>query len=237
MDNPPIQDGDLDRATDREYAAVSVPAVFSVALAALGVVAFLAAVLVAVPALAAVLGLVALRRIRRSRGVLTGTRLASAGLALGLALTLAAGGYHGWQWYDEHRTLTSLQTRTHAIMDQIMDRRWAEVWDQVPTDSNQQPLGLDRFRRGMTALFAGAGEAGDRELRALQILPTERGELVAVAEVRVRFENRTLDFNVWFQPDDAGRWRFMGVGARETFASASRHGGPAAPSVPGAFSR
>ncbi|MFO8012183.1 MAG: hypothetical protein R6X20_02645 [Phycisphaerae bacterium] len=237
MDDPPIEDADLDRATDREYAAVSVLAVLGVALAALGVLAFLAPPLVAVPALAAVLGLAALRRIRRSRGVLTGTRLAATGLALGAGLTLAAGGYHAWDWYAEYRTLTSLQDRTREIMDRIVAREWAEAFAQVPPGSPQHKGGLDLFRRRLTGLFAGAGDPVGRELRALQFLRTERDEPVAMAEVRLRLEQRTLDFHVWFQPDAEGRWRFVGIGGRETFESASRRGGPAAPPLPGPFAR
>jgi hypothetical protein len=237
MDDPPIEDTDLDRATDREYAAISVLAVLSVALAALGVLAFLAPPLVAVPALAAVLGLAAVRQIRRSRGVLTGLRLATAGLALGAGLTLASGGHHAWDWYGEYRTLTSLQSRTHEIIDQIVEREWAEVFARVPPDSSQHRGGLDLFRRRLTGLFAGAGDPAGRELRALQFLRTERDEAVALAEVRLRFEQRTLDFHVWFQPDAEGRWRFVGIGGRETFESASRRGGPAAPPLPGPFSR
>lgn len=237
MDDPPIQDGDLDRATDREYAAICVPAVLAVGLGALGVVAFLAPPLVAVPLLAAVLGLAGLRRIRRSRGVLTGRRLALAGLALGVGLTLAAGGYHGWTWYEQYRTLRSLEADTHGVMDRIVAREWTEVFERIPPDSPQQRGGLDLFRRRLTGLFAGAGEPADRELRALQVLRTERDEAVAMAEVRLRLEERTLDFNLWYQPDATGRWQFVGISGRETFESVSRRGGrPPAP-LPGPFSR
>jgi hypothetical protein len=237
MDDPRIEDADLDRATDREYAAISVLAVLGVVLAALGVLAFLAPPLVAVPALAAGLGLTAFRRIRRSRGVLTGARLALAGLALGGGLTLAAGGYHAWDWYSEYRTLKSLQTRTHAVMDQVVAREWAEVYEQIAPDSPQQKLGLDRFRRRLTGLFAGAGKPEDRQLRALQYLALERGEPVAMAEVRLRLEQRTLDFSVWYRPDETGRWQFMGIGGWETFESVSRRGGPPVPPLPGPWSR
>ncbi len=237
MDQPPIQDGDLDRATDREYAAISVPAVLAVGLAAVGVVAFLAPPLVAVPLLAAVMGLAALRRIRRSRGVLTGRRLALAGLTLGTGLTLAAGGYHGWTWYDEYRTLRSLAADTHAVMDRIVAREWTEVFKRIPPGTPQHKGGPDLFRRRLTGLFTGAGEPVDRQLRALQVLQTERDEAVAMAEVRLRLEQRTLDFNLWYQPDATGRWRFVGISGRETFESVSRRGGrPPAP-LPGPFSR
>ena len=237
MAEPPIKDADLDRATDREYAAVSVLAVLGVVLAALGVSAFLAPPLVVVPTLAAGLSVAALRRIRRSRGVLTGTRLAVTGLALGAGLALAAGGYHAWNWYGEYRTLKSLQARTHAITDQIVAREYAEVFEQIPAGSPQHKAGLNLFRARLTGLFTGAGDPVGHELRALQILRTEREEAVAMAEVRLRLEQRTLEFNLWYQPDEAGRWRFVGVSGRETFESASRRGGPPPPPLPGPFSR
>jgi len=231
------KDADLDRATDREYAAVSVLAVVAVMLAALGVSALLAPPLVAVPVLAAVLGLAALRRIRRSRGVLTGRRLAMTALAVGAGLVLAAGGYHGWQWYGKYRTLTSLQAQTHTVMDRIAAREWTEAFEQISPESPQRKAGIDPFRQRLTGLFAGAGEPVGRKLRALQILRTEREEAVAMAEVRLRLQKRTLDFNLWYQPDGAGGWRFVGMGGRETFESASRRGGSPPPPLPGPFSR
>jgi len=237
MDEHPIEEADLDRATDREYAAVSVPAVVGVGLAALSVVAFLNEFLVAVPVLAVVVSLSALRRIRRSRGVLTGRRLALVGVVLAAGLTVAAVGYHAWQWYAEHRTLASLQARTRAITDQIVAREYAKVFAQISPESPQHEAGADLFCRRMTGLFAGAGDLVKRQLRALQILRTERAEAVAMAEVRLRLEQRTLDFHLWYQPDEGGRWRFVGVSGRETFESASRHGGPAAPPLRGPYSR
>jgi len=237
MDERPLDETDLDRAIDREYAAVSVLAILGVVLGALGVSAFLAPLLVAVPVLAAGLSLAALRRIRRSRGVLTGTRLAMTGLALGAGLALAAGGYHAWQWYGEHRTLASLKTRAHAIADQILARRWTEVFAQISPDSPQHEAGADLFRRRLTGLFAGAGDPVGRQLQALQILRTERKEAVAMAEVRLRLEQRTLDFYLWFQPDASGQWRFVGVSGRETFESASRRGSRPPPPLRGPFSR
>jgi hypothetical protein len=237
MTEPPIDEADLDRATDREYAAVSVPAVLGVVFAALGVVAFLAAPLVSVPILAAVLSAVALRRIRRSRGVLTGRRLALAGLALGLGLTLLAGGYHAWTWYGEYQTLETLKRRTHEVGDDLVARNYGTVFDRMPDGSPQRERGLDAFRAHLTRLFAGAGDPVGRSLRSLQILRTDRGEAIAAAELRLDLTQRTLEFQLWFRPDEEGRWQFIGVGGRETLESASRRGADPVAPMPGPYLR
>jgi len=247
MTEPPTQpvpaadeadlESELDRATDREYAAVSTHAVLGVAAAALGVVAFLAEPLVVVPLVATILSAWGLRRIRRSRGVLTGRRLALAGLGLGLALALGAGGYHAWRWFHLWRTLTALEAEAGAIVDEVAARRWVALFDRIAPDSPQRRMGADRFRERLVGLLAGAGEVQERLLRSLQVLRTERGEAVALADLVLRTEHRELEFQIWFQPDAEGRWRFIGLGARETFASAARRGTPPPRPLPGPFQR
>ncbi len=237
MAERPSKDADLDRAIDAEYAAVSTPAVLGAVCGTLGVTAFLAPPLVAVPVLAIALSLVALRRIRRSRGVLTGGRLALVGLLLGIGLTLGAGGYHAWSWYKTYPTLEPLRRRTHAIMDEITGRRWQEAFERITPQSPQRQAGFDLFRDRLTGLFAGAGDPVQRDLRALQIFQVETGERVAMAQVWLHLEHRTLEFNLSFQADEEGNWQFVGVAGRETFESTSIRGRPEPPRLRGPFER
>ena len=237
MTECPIEDAELDRATDPEYAAVSVTAVLGVVLGALSVVAFLVWPLVAVPVLATAVSLAARRRIRRSHGVLTGRRLALAGLVLGLGLTAASAGYHGWQWYGQHRTLHALRDWTDRLLDQGVAGKYEEVFEQMPAGTPQRKGGIDLFRRRLDGLFAGAGAVRDRRLRSLQILQAEGGLTVALAEVRLALEQRELQFQVWFQPDAEGRWQFVGLGGRETFASALERDTPGPQPLLGPFER
>ena len=237
MTESPIPDAELDRATDPEYAAVSVTAVLGVVLAALSVVAFLARPLVAVPVLATVVSLAARRRIRRSHGVLTGRHLALAGLALGIGLTAASAGYHGWQWYDQQRTLHALREWADGIMDQVVAGKYKEVFDAMPADSPQRKAGFDLFRQRLGGLFAGAGAVRDRRLRSLQVLHAEGGLTVALAEVRLALRERELQFQVWFQPDAQGRWQFVGLGGRETLRSELERGTAGPEPLRGPFER
>jgi len=237
MTEPPVPESELDRATDTEYAAVCVLAVLGVVFGALSVLAFLAEPLVAIPILATVLSAVSLRRIRRSRGVLTGARLAVAGLVLGPGLALAAGGFHGWQWYSQYRTLRTIERRAHALTDQVLARQYREVFEQISDDSPQRRMGFNLFQKCLIGLVAGAGDPAKRELRLLQKLQTDRGRAIALADMWVRMEHRTLEFSLWFAPDEEGRWQFIGIGGRETFESASRRGSGQPPPLPGPFKR
>jgi len=236
MTQPPIQDAELDRATDPEYAAVSVTAVLGVILAVLSVVAFLVWPLVVVPVLAVGVSLLARQRIRRSHGVLTGRRLALGGLALGLGMLVASGGYHGWRWLDERRSLGMLNVWANALMDQVLAKRYKDVFDQMPPDTPQRKQGFDFFRDRLNGLFADAGAVRGCRLRSLQLLKSE-GKAVALAEVDLSLEQRVLRFQLWFQPDAEGRWQFVGLGGRETLQSELNRGTPGPPPLFGPYER
>jgi len=237
MTESPVPESELDRATDVEYAAISVPAVLGVVFGALSVLAFLAEPLVAIPILGAVLSAVGLRRIRRSRGVLTGTRLAVAGLVLGVGVTLAAGGYHGWRHYSQYRTLKAIEQRARSITTEILDREYRAVFDRIAEDSPQRRAGFDLFRERLVGLVGGAGDLVEQEMRLLQQLQTDRGQTIALANMVIRMEHRTLEADLWFTPNEEGQWEFIGMSARETFESASRRGGAPPPALHGPFKR
>jgi len=237
MTDPPIRDSELDLATDPQYAAVSVTAVLGVALAVLSVVAFYVWPLVAVPVVAAGISLVGWRRIRRSHGALTGRRLALGGLALGLGIAAASGGYHAWLWYDEHRSLRTLNQWAETLMDQVLAKKYKDVFEQMPPESPQRKADFALFRDRLQGLFADAGAVRDRRLRALQILKTEDGVTVAMAEIRLTLEQRELQFRLWFQPGPDGRWQFVGMGGRETFRTAMEHDTPGPAPLLGPYER
>ncbi|HUU11872.1 MAG TPA: hypothetical protein VM431_15210 [Phycisphaerae bacterium] len=234
----PIIDSDFDRATDPEYAAICPMAVVGLILGVLGVTALVAAPLVAVPVAAVVLSLVSLRRIGRSRGVLAGRKLALAGLALGIATAVLGGGYHGHAWLSERLTLRHLKTQALETIDDILADRYEKVFEKLPEKSDQRRAGLDAFRKGLSLLLEGAGDLVDRDLLSLQILSTDRGDIVAPAGMRVRLERRILEVNLWFRLREDGQWHLEGIGGQETFESVSTYApkqGP--PAVPGPYER
>lgn len=217
-----IPEVELDRATDPQYAAVSTAAVLGVVIGALGVTAMLAAALLAVPALAILVSLLAWRQIRRSRGVLVGHRLALAGLLLG-ALTAALGaGYHGLAWYHEHQMLLGLQGRAVEVVDEMLADHYEQVFEQLPEDFRRAQQSAEAFRRRMAPLFQGAGDFVRRDLQSLQIVPTERGDTLAPAEVRVLFQRRILSVTAVFRQKEDGQWELYGVGGEESFESLTR---------------
>jgi len=122
-------------------------------------------------------------------------------------------------------------------MDEIADGDWKDAFDRISPESPQRKAGLDLFRDRLTGLFAGAGKPVERQLRALQIFRVETGEQVAMAQVWLRLEHRTLEFNLSFQMDREGNWQFVGLGGRETFESTSIRGQPAPPPLRGPFER
>jgi hypothetical protein len=225
-----LRDGELDRATDMEYASVSTLAVLALVAGLAGVVAFWAPPLVGVPVLAAVLGGAALRQIGRSAGVLAGRKPAMAGLMLGVGLALAAGVYHGLAWWNETSTLGTLKARALAVTDDLAAGRYDEVFNQFPEDFRrgvqQSP---EEFRRRVGPLFEGAGPVVSRRLDSLLPLEAEGGVAVSPAEMTVEFEKRTLALSVWFQRRPSGEWDLVGIGGQETIESMTRHEGAPAP--------
>jgi len=218
-------DSELDRATDPEYAAVSSGAVVGLVISALGVSAFLTEAFVPAPAVGLVVSLAALRGIRRSRGVLTGRRLALAGAILGAALTVVAGGFHLIRWRQERQVLEDLEATACHIVDELVAGRYEEVYDMIPENFRErQAASPARFRTAMERLFRGGGKTLGRRLSALRIIPTEQGDLVAPAEMRVEMENRILQIQVLLGRSAEKRWELIAVGGAPTFESMMKFG-------------
>jgi len=233
------KDGDLDRATDPEYAAVSTMAVIGLVAGVLGLAAVLAAPLVALPLAGFILSVMARRKIRRSEGVLTGLGITTAGILLGAAVTLAASAYHGYTSYGQHRILSDLEGRAYAVTDDLLAGRYDKVYERMPEDfRRQQAAGAQEFRSRFLPLFEGAGDFVQRSLMNLQRVPTDKGEVVAPAEVRVDFQRRSLDLTVWFRQKPQGDWELVGVGGQETFESQVKFPSEKPPViVPGPYQR
>lgn len=234
----PVSEAELDRATDPEYAAVSTAAVVGVIFGVLGFSAFVAAPFVGLSVLGAVLGIAALRKIRRSRGVLVGRKLAIAAISLGAATAALGGGYHAAVWLDARQTLQDLERRALDVTDALVAGRYDDVFAQLPEDFRRREKGPEEFRRRFVPLFEGAGKLVGHKLLSLQILATEKGETVAPADVRVELEQRVLELNLWFRLDDDGAWHLVGIGGQETLESAARHHPEKAPTaIPGPYQR
>ena len=218
------KDGQLDRATDPEYAAISTLAVVGLVLGILGLTAFLALPLAAVPAIGCGVSLLARRKIGQSRGVLAGGRLAAAGILIGASLAVLGAGYHAKVWWNERQILNELQGRAMETVDDLLAGRFDQAFERIAPDSPQRKAGAEMFRKGMTLLLGDAGKVIRRDLIALPMLPTESGALVAPADVRVDLERRIVEITVWFRPTERGTWEVAGIGGQETFESAVKYG-------------
>ncbi|HUU91081.1 MAG TPA: hypothetical protein VM238_07710 [Phycisphaerae bacterium] len=234
----PITNDQLDRATDPEYAAVYPLAVVALIVAALGGAAFLAPPLVVVPVAATVMGLAAVRKIRKSQGVLAGRKLALAAVVVGIVIAAAGGTVHLIVWLNEQRTLDDLKTQAAETIDDVLAGRYETVFARLPDDSPQRKAGPEAFRNALSRLFEGGGNLVRRDLMSLQILPTERGVLVAPADMRVTLEARILQVTLWFRLDENGGWRLVGIGGQETLESIAKYGDDnTPPDVPAPYER
>jgi len=221
------RDGGLDRATDPEYAAVSTKAVLALVLSLAGAGAFLAAPMLVLAMMGLVLGLAALRQIRRSEGVLAGRGIALGGVAVGAAILVAATAHHASVWLGEHRMLSALESRSYEIADDLIADRYAEVYAMMPEKfRGQAGTGPEQFRARMAPLLGGAGSVLRRSLVSLQVLQTEDGQTLAPAEMRVELERRYLQFTIWFKQVPDGQWELVGVAGAETFESLGKFGAP-----------
>jgi len=220
--NPELLDGKLDRATDAEYAAVSTSAVFALIFSLAGPAAFLAVPLIALPVLGLALGIAADRKIRRSRGVVTGRRIALAAIAIGAILSVAAAAHHSIAWFRERQVLTGLETRAYAIADDVLNERYDKVYGMIPEEFRKRQGTRGQFQARLGASFRGGGALVSRSLMSLQILPPNPdGTVIAPAELRVELERRELDVTIWFKESD-GKWDLVGVAAQETLDSLAK---------------
>ena len=252
-----LKDGTLDRATDPEYAAVNPLAVVGLIVGLLGAAAY-AALLARnfvsketvwayqvippaglIPLVGFLLSLMAWRRIRQSEGVQSGRRIAVAGIVAGAAVTLIFCGIEAYGWREESRTLSALDARSYEIIDGMAAGRYDEVYAMIPADwRRRQAAGAQQFREQFRGLFEGAGPLVKRQLRSLQVVLTTDAQAIAPAEMRIDFQNRSLDVSIWFHRTAGGSWEVVGLGGSETFESQMRHPTDSATlSIPAPFER
>jgi len=228
--SPPPTDRLLDRATDSEYAAVSILAIAGLVLSLGGLIAVLlpAEVLVAVPAVGMITSLSALVRIARSRGVLTGRRIAWMGIVLGAVLFLLSGTAHVLRWRQQASTLAQLKTDTLAVVQGLETARYEDVAPYLaPAARDILPQIVDDLRRRFTPLWEGAGNVTGQRLLSLQLQAVENGDVAAEARVHVECEHRILEITVgWYQPQSTGTtaWFLHHADGQETFESIRKFG-------------
>jgi hypothetical protein len=232
-----LLDGQLDRATDPEYAAVSLMAVGGLALGVLGALAYWVAPFLALSAMGVVVSLLALRKIRRSEGVLTGRWVAVAGAAIGAIVTVAGAAYHLTTFVQEHRMLTALEVRAFEVVDNLAADRYEQVYKMMPEEFRvRQASGPQQFRDRIYPLFKGAGAVEKRGLTSLRVLHASDGATVAPASIRVELERRLLDMTIWFKENGDGQWELVGVGGVEPMESPLKFRSEEAPiTVPGPY--
>jgi len=236
----------LDRATDPEYAAVSSAAAVGLVIAVLGVWPLLLisnnwveppssvpdlgvslAIFAAAPLAGLVIGLLAYRQIRRSHGVLTGRRLALAGVAVGAALSLLWSGWLVYKWKENDRILRELEAAAYRITDDLIRGRYDDVYQRLPEEfRRRQPGGSRLFRARMAQLFEDAGAVTGRRLMSLRLVPTEQGAYVAPAEMRVDLERRILQITLTLGLETEGKWELVGFGGGPTFESMTKFDAP-----------
>jgi hypothetical protein len=222
----------LDRATDPEYAAVSIAAVVGLLFSVAGVTTLLlrAVFLLVVPAAGLVTSAVALRGIARSRGVLTGSGLAGAGILLGAALLLVAGAQHLLAWHQETRVLGRLQADTLDVVQEIESGDYEGILRRMPVELHDMgPKVLASLRARFGPLLAGAGKVTERRLLSLRPQTLENGDLVAQARLLIACERRIVEITVtWWRARDADpadpAWLLYNLGGEETFESVRKFG-------------
>ena len=220
-------DGQLDRAMDPDYAAISTQAVLGLVFSLLGALAILIPPLVVLPLLGLVLGLVALRKIRRSEGVLAGRGIAVAASILGGLALVGSTSYHLHAWLSGRRVLEDLSNRSIEITDDLTAGRYDKVYNMLPEEfRRQQGRGPEEFRASVAPALKDAGSVVRRFLLSLEFVPMEDGTVLAPARVRVELERRYVEVKLIFMESPRGTWDLVGVGAGETMDSAFKFAPP-----------
>jgi hypothetical protein len=218
---PPLPpDSPLDRAMDSEYAAISTLAVLGLVFAVLGALSLVALPLMVLPALGLVLGLLAIRKIRRSEGILTGRGIALAASVLGALALAGSAAWHLQGWLSEQRAYEELSNLSYEITDDILAGRYEKVYNMIPEEfRRRQGRGPEDFRSHIAPLLADAGSVVRRTLMSLEIVTADDNAIVAPAKMRVELQRRYLEFQIVFKKSEAGAWELIGIGAGETMDS------------------
>jgi hypothetical protein len=229
----PPTDDELDRAIDPEYAAISTRAVLGLLASLAGITGLLAMPLVLLSVLGFFLGLLGLRQIRRSEGVVVGRPIALAAALLGAAVTLSITSYNGYYWLRDRAIYDEVKVQANAVTDEILAGRYEKVFMMMPEDfRRQQASGPEEFRKTIAPLFENAGKIVNRRLLSLHVVPTADTGLAVPAEVHIELERRYVDLTLVFVRNADGQWVVFGVGGAETFESMARFPPPPAPPAP-----
>jgi hypothetical protein len=217
-------ESELDRATDSEYAAVSVLAVVGLVFSAFGGVAIVVPVagfLVVLPATGLTLSLIALFRIRRSKGTLTGHWVAVVGVAVGGLFAFLSGGQQVLAWHQKATEERTLETATYEVADALANGEYARVLERIPSGERHAGGATVEFLRSRFApLFTGAGRVKERKLLSLEPKTMDTGERAAIGRVRIGLEHRAVLITVvWSNapsPGGApGTWQVVGAFGEE----------------------
>ena len=226
----PPADGELDRAIDPEYAAVSTRAVLGLLASLAGITGFLAMPLTLLAVLGFFLGLLGLRQIRRSEGVVVGRGIAMAAALLGAAVTLSITSYHGYYWLRDRAIYAEVTVQANAVTDEILAGHYEKVFMMMPEYfRRQQASGPEEFRKTIAPLFENAGKVVSRRLLSLHVVSTADAGLAVPAEVHIEFERRFVVLTIVFAKNPEGQWVVVGVGGAETYESMAKFPAPPAP--------
>ncbi|MCX5671175.1 MAG: DUF4190 domain-containing protein, partial [Planctomycetota bacterium] len=167
-EKPTLLDGQLDRAIDPQYAAISPSAVIGLALGVLGVMGLWILPLTVFSVIGLIVSALAARKIRRSEGVLTGRRIAKVGMLVGAVVTLGAVAYHGEAEWSEWRLLKNLEARTNEVVSDVLDGRYEAAYNRIAPAFRQRYGGsADGLRRELEPVFKGAGAVVKRTIVSL----------------------------------------------------------------------
>lgn len=221
-------ESEFDRATDSEYTAVSVLAVVGLVFSAFGGVAMVVPVvgfLVVLPATGLSLSLIALFRIRRSKGTLTGHWVAVVGAAVGGLFALLSGGQQVLAWHQKATEERLLAAATYEVAEALAAGDYAKVLERIPA-GERHPGGatVELLRNRFAPLFADAGPVKDRKLLSLEPKAMDTGERAAIGRVRIGMEHRAVLVTVvWSNapsPNLApGVWQVVGAYGEEALES------------------
>ena len=227
-----LADGQLDRATDPEYAAVSPLAIMGLAFSILGLTAFFKPPLVAVPLLGLVVSLTAWPD-PPVRGRRDGPVAGPGGHRPGRGPALASAAYHLETFHEQRQTLHLVEAKASEAIQAIINKDYQKVYLSMPEDFRARQAGTEKdFADRLEAWFKDAGAFKEQNLLALTPVMTKEKRVIQKAEVRVDLQKRSLEFLLWYLQDETGEWRLVGVACGETFDSQVRSANEQAPPPP-----
>lgn len=206
-----ITSGLVQQNKDRKWPTNHRMAIVGFVLGIAGSAAFFSIYFLVVPLAGLAISLMAMRGLRQSQGVMTGRRLAFAGILICAAVTVTSGTLYSYQVFSRLQEKQALTRQAYEIIDEILAGKYQAETERMPESFREQAFALQYVREKYALKVAGAPLG--RSVGLVQVLGSEDGERRALVDAYVDMPQGRLKICLYFQEEGLGRWQLQSLSA------------------------